>query len=106
MRSSASIGIVSSAAIVRKRGRGTVMLSDMGYRYYPASNFEKAKCRMQKARRRMQKRTVAVIIALFLHFALCILQSASPSDFRLAEPGYDYAFPRDHGSHDEYRTEW
>ena len=54
----------------------------------------------------MQKRTVAVIIALFLHFALCILQSASPSDFRLAEPGYDYAFPRDHGSHDEYRTEW
>ena len=53
-----------------------------------------------------KKRTAAVIIALFLHFSFCILHSAFASDFRAAEPGYDYAFPRDHGSHDEYRTEW
>jgi len=26
--------------------------------------------------------------------------------FRAALPGYAYAFPRDHGSHDEFRTEW
>jgi predicted secreted hydrolase len=26
--------------------------------------------------------------------------------FRLAKPGYGYVFPRDHGSHDEFRTEW
>lgn len=26
--------------------------------------------------------------------------------FRLALPGYQYRFPRDHGSHDEFRTEW
>src|SRR3954466_7129936 len=26
--------------------------------------------------------------------------------FQPALPGYDYAFPRDHGTHDEYKTEW
>ena len=26
--------------------------------------------------------------------------------FRLAVPGYEFAFPRDHGSHPDYRTEW
>ena len=26
--------------------------------------------------------------------------------FRMAMPGYEFAFPRDHGSHPEYRTEW
>jgi len=27
-------------------------------------------------------------------------------EFRLATKGYVYRFPRDHGSHDEFRTEW
>ncbi len=27
-------------------------------------------------------------------------------EFRLAAKGYVYRFPRDHGSHDEFRTEW
>ena len=31
-------------------------------------------------------------------------QTALP--FVPALPGYEYAFPRDHGSHDEYKTEW
>jgi predicted secreted hydrolase len=31
---------------------------------------------------------------------------AARDGFRLAMPGYEFAFPRDHGSHDEYRTEW
>ena len=26
--------------------------------------------------------------------------------FRLALPGYEFQFPRDHGSHPDYRTEW
>jgi predicted secreted hydrolase len=28
------------------------------------------------------------------------------SDFLPAVPGYQFEFPRDHGTHDEYRTEW
>ncbi|HEY0142454.1 MAG TPA: lipocalin-like domain-containing protein [Thermoanaerobaculia bacterium] len=33
----------------------------------------------------------------------CVLLAA---DFRLALPGYEYSFPRDHGSHPAYKTEW
>lgn len=29
-----------------------------------------------------------------------------PGGFRSAEPGYQYRFPRDHGTHDDFRTEW
>lgn len=45
----------------------------------------------------------ALLTALF-----CLLPSAfaHADGFRLARPGYDYSFPRDHGSHEEYRTEW
>ena len=28
------------------------------------------------------------------------------AQFQPALPGYEFSFPRDHGSHDEYRTEW
>jgi predicted secreted hydrolase len=38
--------------------------------------------------------------------AFCILQSAFAVDFLPALPGYQYAFPRDHGAHDAYATEW
>ncbi|HSP15811.1 MAG TPA: lipocalin-like domain-containing protein [Thermoanaerobaculia bacterium] len=39
--------------------------------------------------------------------ALCfLLLSAQQSDFLPALPGYEFEFPRDHGSHDQYRTEW
>lgn len=44
--------------------------------------------------------------------AFCLLPSAFAIDrpgsdgFLLALPGYEYEFPRDHGSHDGYRTEW
>ena len=34
--------------------------------------------------------------------AFCFLLS----DFAPALPGYEFQFPRDHGAHDEYRTEW
>ncbi len=48
---------------------------------------------------------VAILISAFclLPFsAFCLLTS----DFQAALPGYQFEFPRDHGTHDEYRTEW
>ncbi len=44
--------------------------------------------------------------AVFFHFAFILLHSAWASDFQPALPGYQFEFPRDHGSHDQYRTEW
>jgi len=38
-------------------------------------------------------------------FALLVATSAS-AQFVPALPGYDFDFPRDHGTHDEYKTEW
>ncbi len=38
--------------------------------------------------------------------ALETRQLNTDAPFRLALPGYQYRFPRDHGSHDEFRTEW
>ena len=37
-----------------------------------------------------------------------VAPAADPADrsFRLAQEGYQYEFPRDHGSHDSFRTEW
>jgi predicted secreted hydrolase len=32
--------------------------------------------------------------------------SDSPARFPPAEPGYHYRFPEDHGTHDQFRTEW
>jgi len=46
------------------------------------------------------------VFAVILNFAFCILHSAFASDFRPALPGYEYTFPRDHGAHPEYKTEW
>jgi predicted secreted hydrolase len=41
----------------------------------------------------------SLLVALFL-------TPLFAADFRLATPGYQFEFPRDHGSHDDYRTEW
>src|SRR5262249_53992435 len=41
--------------------------------------------------------------ALTRLFAALLLAAAQ---FQPALPGYEFAFPRDHGTHDEYRTEW
>jgi predicted secreted hydrolase len=37
---------------------------------------------------------------------LCLLAAPLRAQFVPALPGYEFSFPRDHGSHDEYRTEW
>jgi len=47
--------------------------------------------------RRRQAEVLALIISAF-----CLLTSA----FQAALPGYQFEFPRDHGTHDEYKTEW
>jgi predicted secreted hydrolase len=38
--------------------------------------------------------------------ALTALAGLTPEGWRLAEPGYEFSFPRDHGPHPDYRTEW
>ena len=47
---------------------------------------------------------------LFLASSLMVvvpgLAADSAEEFRFATEGYRYAFPRDHGAHEEFRTEW
>jgi predicted secreted hydrolase len=56
-----------------------------------------------------------VFMALVLLAVSTTLPAATPdalsnhrktAGFRSAEPGYRYQFPRDHGTHDDFRTEW
>jgi predicted secreted hydrolase len=58
---------------------------------------------MQNAERKPKK-----VGARVLFFALVGLLCALPASaqFHPALPGYEFEFPRDHGSHDEYKTEW
>ncbi len=48
------------------------------------------------------KRKGASVLAFF---AVCFLRPAF-GQFEPALPGYEFEFPRDHGAHDEYKTEW
>ena len=47
---------------------------------------------------------------LFLASSLLVvvpgLAADTAEEFRVAREGYRYAFPRDHGAHEEFRTEW
>ena len=54
--------------------------------------------------KRSRVASVALATFLMLHSAVCLRLSAG--DFLPALPGYTFDFPRDHGSHDDYRTEW
>ncbi|MEE8234828.1 MAG: lipocalin-like domain-containing protein [Nitrospirales bacterium] len=51
---------------------------------------------------------VSLMILLLGPFDHCVAQSPQPSAIPLvhARPGYSYVFPRDHGSHDQFRIEW
>lgn len=46
-----------------------------------------------------------VFLAAFLVLT-CFAQPPGPEGFATARPGYRFAFPRDHGSHPSFRTEW
>ncbi|HSV63573.1 MAG TPA: lipocalin-like domain-containing protein [Chthoniobacterales bacterium] len=41
----------------------------------------------------------------FIFFAL-VLATAVAADWKIAEPGWRYEFPRDHHAHREFKTEW
>ncbi len=45
-------------------------------------------------------------LALTAAWPLSPVPSVRAAEFRQALPGYRFAFPRDHYSHDDYRTEW
>jgi predicted secreted hydrolase len=72
-----------------------------------------------------EKNTVSVLLRRLLHsrcgirgskwrLAILTVLAVSPfmlalapaASFRLALPGYQFSFPRDHYSHEEFRTEW
>lgn len=47
----------------------------------------------------------------FLGLLLCVslgaqIPNTTPDGFRVAKPGYVFSFPRDHGNHPEFKTEW
>jgi predicted secreted hydrolase len=47
------------------------------------------------------------IVTLLAALALCAGPSvAAPSGFAIARAPYVFVFPRDHGAHDDYQTEW
>ena len=46
------------------------------------------------------------LLALLMPLGRAGAQSLEGSGFQLARPGYSFEFPRDHGSHEEFRTEW
>jgi predicted secreted hydrolase len=54
----------------------------------------------------MQRVFPAVFLSALLAFPLAAQEKLPDDGFRSAMPGYEFAFPRDHGSHPEFRTEW
>lgn len=48
----------------------------------------------------------ATVLGIAFAFISTTVAADSPTQFTLAQPGYSYEFPHDHGSHDSYRTEW
>lgn len=56
-----------------------------------------------------RKEATRAVLFWFLVSSFWFLSSAfslQPSAFKFALPGYEFEFPRDHGAHNEYRTEW
>jgi len=51
-------------------------------------------------------RTTVIALCTGVFFGSLLFAAEPTQEFRLAAPGYQYAFPRDHGSHDDFRTEW
>ncbi|HXI12708.1 MAG TPA: lipocalin-like domain-containing protein [Thermoanaerobaculia bacterium] len=48
----------------------------------------------------------SLILALVFLVSSPAVAQQKPEPFRLALPGYEFEFPRDHGSHPEFGTEW
>lgn len=56
--------------------------------------------------RKKQEKFSPFCVALCALCVLCVEVCVAASGFRPALPGYAFQFPRDHGSHPEYQTEW
>ncbi len=54
----------------------------------------------------MKNRPLLVIGIAIVLLGATAVPGAVVSDYRQALPGYTFMFPRDHYSHDDYRTEW
>ncbi len=57
---------------------------------------------------RAGKRTASrqVVFASFLFFIAMASPVHASQEFRLALPGWEFAFPRDHAAHPDFKTEW
>ncbi|HSB68648.1 MAG TPA: lipocalin-like domain-containing protein [Candidatus Methylomirabilis sp.] len=49
---------------------------------------------------------ILAVLAFLVSWRFTQVPGVSAAEFRLALPGYQFSFPRDHFSHDDYRTEW
>lgn len=49
---------------------------------------------------------MVVPVLLSVTVSTALAASSAPTSFQPATAGYQYTFPRDHGSHSTYRTEW
>ena len=75
--------------------------------------YERLDLHHRPAGREVRKSFVALGLTLLILLTLSgkpevfakVPNSASP-EFSSARPGYAYLFPRDHGSHDQFQTEW
>ncbi len=47
---------------------------------------------------------ISVILPLI--FICLVSWGQASAEFRLARPGWEFAFPRDHAAHPEFKTEW
>ncbi len=47
-----------------------------------------------------------MFLVLLASWRLMFVPLVGAGEFRLALPGYSFAFPRDHYAHDDFRTEW
>lgn len=54
----------------------------------------------------MSKIISVSILALFLLVLIDLPGAEAARTFKKALPGYKFSFPRDHGSHDQFKTEW
>lgn len=50
--------------------------------------------------------TTAILLALTAVLPVWGQDRVASGGFEIAEPGWRYQFPRDHGSHEQFRTEW
>jgi predicted secreted hydrolase len=48
----------------------------------------------------------AAAIAAFIFYGASVTAATTPDGWQIAMPGWQYQFPRDHGAHPPFKTEW